>query len=1034
MKSSGSVLIVVLGLLAILAMIGITFVTMSNLDRRTAANFAVQSQFMLAADGAVDYVCHHLVQDLWAYNTMDSPEESGSTVGRHEFYSIGYLLSDHNKPTVLDTENVGLLRNEPFDYPDEEYDPWLSSPVDGTGALTGNRHFSYGYQRADRSATFDAPLGPYGLRDWGLDTDRQLRPNNLGFPAPAPGGGVTVPRYTYDIPGNTTGHGVWIPDLSFPFQTGLIRVSLTVLDHGGMVNVNAHGNAGDSARNGYYISDVDPSPVFGYPTGSIPASTLDSGSSPPGPWKSEAGPGNLAQKQVVIENPGRYGDRPFTLAEEFELRRLTGTYYTSRLEHWSNTLNSNPDAATIAGAGMRCHLTTVGWTAEIWPNYDPEAREQGDYTLLQEGYDRRKVDLNFDPVDRIKQAFEQLNLFDQDDRRDQFVANICAFRDGQEHEDEQNEDDTALLRDYGGRTGASRQPIFRKISADFHWQSNKDTDDDGQPDTTIQYWYITVGVYNPWRRLYLHAPREGLPLEDLAVEAEPGSNANIKESFGELEYANGDQWLPGGHYANDLTCYVRYQIDKPASDLTDEDRNLSNVIQAINLKYNGTTIDRINSDYIDQVGRDENGDPPVVGGSGPGNFTHAIERAVVIEGGENDPDETDVLTVYVFLARNEDGEAAWFEDGSAPAVDDVAAARAAGALPIRFPRSVNLDLHEDVPVEDIPVGGLPVENIPPGGLPPRWVDGISDNGTPGDPTDDAGFRAFPRVADLNQVLCQFPRPDADPDEPFWPWVPRVAAAIGEGETYHKFSWHRAPGDDAGKRLAAASIFVAGGPWNDRLDNDGDGFADATLPPAYQNEFLGTDVGRHFNARAMSQGVDTGGRFAGSEIRVAGKINLNTASRHVLEALGQSLGIDQLSATQNLANLVTKLRASAPIESPADLVDRRLLEARGITRINPPEDLAPGWVEAKDLPYALLSNIATVRSDTFSIYGTVQYIDVKAMHDAGNDVAARRAAVRRSRRFWALVDRSPCLCQNPTSGSVVASDFIRPRVLNFQWLD
>jgi len=91
MKPSGSVLIVVLGLLAILALIGITFITMSNLDRRTATNFALQSQFMLAADGAVDYVCHHLVQDAWAYDAQT-----------HTYKD--QLLNDQN-------QGNGLLRN-----------------------------------------------------------------------------------------------------------------------------------------------------------------------------------------------------------------------------------------------------------------------------------------------------------------------------------------------------------------------------------------------------------------------------------------------------------------------------------------------------------------------------------------------------------------------------------------------------------------------------------------------------------------------------------------------------------------------------------------------------------------------------------------------------------------------------------------------------------------------------------------------------------------------------------------------------------
>lgn len=89
--------------------------------------------------------------------------------------------------------------------------------------------------------------------------------------------------------------------------------------------------------------------------------------------------------------------------------------------------------------------------------------------------------------------------------------------------------------------------------------------------------------------------------------------------------------------------------------------------------------------------------------------------------------------------------------------------------------------------------------------------------------------------------------------------------------------------------------------------------------------------------------------------------------------------------------------------------------------------ARGTVEKRDLPYTLISNVATVRSDTFSIYGTIEY----GLISRPSNVAEFK--VMRRRRFWALVDRSPCLAYPP--GQLGGDEnFIRPRILNFQWLD
>ena len=79
--------------------------------------------------------------------------------------------------------------------------------------------------------------------------------------------------------------------------------------------------------------------------------------------------------------------------------------------------------------------------------------------------------------------------------------------------------------------------------------------------------------------------------------------------------------------------------------------------------------------------------------------------------------------------------------------------------------------------------------------------------------------------------------------------------------------------------------------------------------------------------------------------------------------------------------------------------------------------AKGPLEKRDLPFTRISNIATVRSDVYSIYGTVRMI------------RADNKDVIQSRRFWALVDRSPSLAYAPNK-----NNFIHPRLLNFQWME
>lgn len=198
MKVNGSVLIVVLGLLAILAVVGVAFVTMSSIDRSTAANFAANTQLMMAADSGVDYAAHYLVNDVWQLTG------SGTT-----------------KKHLLLTNTTGF---ESFDAPGTD-DPWLTEPITGPSTNPAVVSFS------------GTTVPAYGIN---FNSKSAAGWDNLGS------GGT---------------NGVFLTDLAFPYESRIVRVSVTILDHGGLINLNAHGNQAwpDAVRGvGYYVSDVNP--------------------------------------------------------------------------------------------------------------------------------------------------------------------------------------------------------------------------------------------------------------------------------------------------------------------------------------------------------------------------------------------------------------------------------------------------------------------------------------------------------------------------------------------------------------------------------------------------------------------------------------------------------------------------------------------------------------------------------------------------------------------------------------------------------
>ncbi len=879
MRSSGSVLIVVLGLLAILAIVGITFVTMSSLDRSTATNFAIQSQFILAADGAVDYVCHHLVMDLWEYTPS-----TGTYKDR--------LLTDANTAT-------GLIRNEPYDFPGTE-DPWLATAVDAEdlpAAPTAQRSYDL--------AVTGTP--PFGLKDqWGsTGAPSGEFPNNLGFPS----SNKKVSMYTQ---GN--GHAVWIPDLSFPFETGLIRVSVTVQDHNAMINLNAHGNTVEEKwRLGYFVSDVYPDSL-GFDVRKLVENT-----DPPGLWKEAGKPGNLNQLAAVIENPGKFRDRVFTLDEEFELRRLTGSLFKSRIEEFARgALDSDPETATPAKAAARASCTTVSWTSQV--RFDrQDAATAGYYYTTAPIYSPRKVDLNLDKVEAISGALKDGYVFDEKTepvRIGQFAANVMGFRNG---------DVGVGIKTYGTSVGASAQPLISKIEATRGNSGSQGVD-----------WSIKVQVISPWPR---NTPFEdvGLSLSGITLTVGGATPASTK--------------LPAAMQLETSALSPKPEVID-AKVTVPSGQTLAGVVQSIRLNCLNKIIDEVDSLCITELEQKK-----------------TYHRKIGLEDEKRyDGDQRPVRVVYIGI----------WEEGLNGTIDAFTRSDMPdGAIPIRFPRSV-----------------FGAATPPTKGLPPFLM---ADEG--GNPI--RSYKSFARLGDLNQVLCPKDETEA---KVFWPWTTRVAKASGvTAERLVKFNWDApAPDKATVTRLNAANVFTVGGPWNDRIDNDSDGFADEDGPSG----FYGPD-----------EGMEIRGEFGGPEIRVAGQINLNTATLATLQALESGFGLSGLAA---------RVVGCRPLKSPA-----QILTGYNGRKVG---DEAKGQLEETELLYSRISNVATVRSDTFSIYGTVQYIDTTLMVRAlTGSKLDRERAVRRSRRFWALVDRSPSLAYNPTQDSTTGR-FIRPRVLNFQWLD
>jgi hypothetical protein len=1120
MKSPGSVLIVVLGLLAILAIVGVTFVTMSSMDRSTASNFALQSQFMLAADGAIDYVCDHLVKDLWQFNPWAFKSNDPLVLSEDPYMPNTLLLTDlrdfvdpHTgaitpksfrtlRGAVATAKYCAFIRNEPWDAPGAfpptgapsniglPEDPWLATTLDmrtlvdlakaekgGTQDLTDPMGpevtfaYSYGYYLGPLyPPNFpNAPAGtptqpfPYGLPCWWKDAratmDYTNRANNLGIPF---GDAETKTFQEHFGDSKWARHvdpywppsGVWIPEISFPFENGIIRVSVTVQDNNALLNANIHENGGLSgafakdlisgaAGRGYFVSDVA---IRQDPNGIEPMyllnGTTDKKVSGRWPKDEQTGevksPTNPSLMQTEVENPtgGSLAakDRPFTLEEEFELRRYLGTSYRSRLEAMGGT-NFEIDPALDAlvpnesRLTKRMALTTVGWTSEVRP--DPWAAKDppGSTSATPVGfnhqlppasgtYSAHKADVNLgigtltdaEDAQHIFRSLWYAHCFDETNtvraaQIRQFVANIDGFRNGRDEPGIQLRNMTVSANTAAVPTeacyAASRQPIIDKIS----FTSSPDPND---PNGKI--YTVKVELLSPW---------EGNCVGDAVVNPTSGltypGGCNLEVSGG----ATPTITPLGGRMKNKLMNGIYVGINSyEIKASVPQDGNLSAKLAGLRITVGGAPPTGIVLDEVlletdglqllDSMQNEAKGtigrpiyiayDPTDKWGDYRGSNND--KKIGPTPGGKENPVRVVYIDVWKTLPEGSPGAPidTWVQP--APPAD--------GAIPIRFPRSCQK------------IRGLP-STTDYKGLPP-----IATQTCPGVNSAEGTFKAIPRLGDLSQILWW------DGTGTFWPWTTRVSKkGLNPSNKTLKFpgvvppdpnymnptlyftmtstSGYTRPADF--NLLYFANVLCTGGPWLDGLDNDNDGAKD---------ESLLTGAG----GMPVDTGEKNNGQLFGPELRVAGKINLNTATRDTLKAVETGVGVT------GLWDAVKAARQTGRILTPAFLLDPDLTRPwfGKFTITSDPTGALTGDEDKRREAFARISNIVTIRSDTFSIYGTVQYVDAAGFKRKNATILA--PFVKRTRRFWALVDRSPTAAFTPAD----TTHFIRPRVMNFQWMD
>ena len=222
---------------------------------------------------------------------------------------------------------------------------------------------------------------------------------------------------------------------------------------------------------------------------------------------------------------------------------------------------------------------------------------------------------------------------------------------------------------------------------------------------------------------------------------------------------------------------------------------------------------------------------------------------------------------------------------------------------------------------------------------------------------------------------------------------KLAAAANDGDAYVNLV--------EAKYNRLLPVLAVNHPYYDKTDSDGDGFIDALDTGRDRADSFGPEIYRH------------------------GMINIKTAPPEVIR------GMVPLQVERHGHNAWTISKAIADndaIKNPADILT---LEHQSIF-INDNRDDddngSPDDHAERTWLYGYMSNWATVRTDTFAVYGTISI----------ETVSGRKEGVR---RFIAVLDRVPATAYPPfleiQAGKTrpdANPNYLPVRVANFMWLE
>ncbi len=471
---------VTLGLLAALAIIGATMISVARIDRFAAQGFRQSAELDMAVDGSLTWAETELTNQYW--DQIEWSSVSG------DFKGDGVL---DIPATSTSKTRIAVVR------PDEQ------------GRLAAGAHNAPGLVKTS---------GGLATGTW---YNLPLRAN-----LPVPG--------KSDTTGTMVPDGWVVPALEYrTTRNRTIEVALTIVDLCARYNVNFHGDAIHDASNGgqsfndegYYVSDIAPNYVATTYDGGARLAIGDSTlqyrqvvAGGYGRWQTPAKPasGN-ADMTMNFFNPNKDAsnkDKPFLADDMMEILDLRGTQRETRLEKiMPRTFGRNGQAATGGGPAdpmfYKSLFTCYSWVSAARPRISNDSRDR----VVP------RVDLDSCTKDEIRKAFLACGFKNDATERklmDQVLVNVLDYRDT-------NCRPTALKGTYGsGGTytvyGVDRQPFITE------YYIRKDSEDD----TNITY-TVFVELSNPYKKRTVNGINdEGLKLNDSYTRLTVGKGSEVR--------------------------------------------------------------------------------------------------------------------------------------------------------------------------------------------------------------------------------------------------------------------------------------------------------------------------------------------------------------------------------------------------------------------------------------------------------------------------------------------------------------------------